>query len=72
MSAAVLKKELDSAWEDLKENEDLKTENNRLLEKHKDICEQNRELLEENESFTKRMELLQTSCLRVRYSVNKK
>ena len=64
MSAAVLKKELDSAREELKalkkENEDLKTENNRLSEKHEDICEQNRELLEENESFTKRMELLQT------------
>ena len=64
MSAAVLKKELDSAREELKalkkENEDLKTENKQLSEKHEQICEQNIELLEENESFTSRMELLQT------------
>ena len=63
MSAAVLKKELDSAWEEIKtlkkENEDLKAENKQLSEKNIQICEQNRKLSEESESFASRMEFLQ-------------
>ena len=63
MSAAVLKKELDSVREEIKElkkeNEDLRAENKQLSEENEQVSEQNRKLLEENESSASRMELLQ-------------
>ena len=63
MSAAVLKKELDSVREEVKElkkeNEDLRAENKQLSEENEQVSEQNRKLLEENESSASRMELLQ-------------
>ena len=63
MSAAVLKKELDSVREEIKElkkeNEDLRAENKQLSEENEQVSEQNRKLLEENESSVSRMELLQ-------------
>ena len=63
MSAAVLKKELDSVREEIKElkkeNEDLRAEIKQLSEENEQVSEQNRKLLEENESSASRMELLQ-------------
>ena len=63
MSAAVLKKELDSVREEIKElkkeKEDLRAENKQLSEENEQVSEQNRKLLEENESSASRMELLQ-------------
>ena len=60
---AALKKELESAREEIKEvnkvNEELTTENTRLCEENEQFTEKNRQLSEERESFASQVEYLQ-------------
>ena len=68
---AALKKELESAREEIKElnkvNEELTTENTRLCEENEQFTE-NRQLLEERESFASQIEYLQAELTENRMS----
>ena len=64
---AALKKEFESAREEIKElnkmNEELTTENIRLCEENEQFTEKNRQLSQERESFASQVEYLQAELI---------